>query len=118
MTYSYRYRNAFQAAPAVDLLVLDASNPRAIAYQADAIVDHTLDLPMITDVQRRNRARVLAGRLYTAMASADAFALTALNDDDHRGALCALLDEVEETTTRIADAVGDAYLQHLPRFRA
>jgi uncharacterized circularly permuted ATP-grasp superfamily protein/uncharacterized alpha-E superfamily protein len=118
MTYSYRYRNAFQAAPAIDLLILDASNPRAIAYQADAIVDHTLDLPMITDVQRRNRARVLAGRLYTTMASADVYALAEPDGARERPGLHALLDDVEETVSRIADAVGDAYLQHLPRFQA
>ena len=33
-------------------------------------------------------------------------------------ALVALLDEVERAMMRIADAVGDAYLQHLRRFRA
>jgi uncharacterized circularly permuted ATP-grasp superfamily protein/uncharacterized alpha-E superfamily protein len=118
MTYSYRYRNAFQAAPTADLLLLDASNPRAVAFQADAIVDHTLDLPMITDVQRRNRARVLAGRLYTTIAAADAYELIAPSSDGERDVLATLLDDVEDTLTRIADAVGDAYLQHLPRFRA
>jgi uncharacterized circularly permuted ATP-grasp superfamily protein/uncharacterized alpha-E superfamily protein len=118
MTYSYRYRNAFQIAPAIDLLVLDASNPRGIAFQADAIVDHTLDLPMVTDVQRGNRARTLAGRLYTTMASGDAFALAALDAGGERSALATLLTEVEDTIAKIADAVGDAYLQHLPRLRA
>ena len=57
MTYSYRYRNAFQAAPAVDLLLLDASNPRAVAFQIEAIVRHAFDLPMITEVQRRGRVK-------------------------------------------------------------
>ena len=57
MTYSYRYRNAFQAAPAVDLLLLDASNPRAVAFQIEAIVHHAVELPMITEIQQRGRAR-------------------------------------------------------------
>jgi hypothetical protein len=35
-----------------------------------------------------------------------------------REGLIALLDDIVVTTARIADAVGDAYLQHLPRFRA
>lgn len=118
MTYSYRYHNAFQAAPAVDLLLLDPSNPRAVAYQADAIVHHTLDLPMVTEVQRRNRARVLAGKAYTAITSADAFALTVANGEGERPALIGLLDDVEYAMERLADAVGDAYLQHLPRLRA
>jgi uncharacterized circularly permuted ATP-grasp superfamily protein/uncharacterized alpha-E superfamily protein len=118
MTYSYRYRNAFQPAPAVDLLLLDGSNPRAVAFQTDAIVHHALDLPMVTDVQRHNRTRALAGHVYTAIASADAFALMAVTAGGERGGLITLLDDVESTIERIADAVGDAYLQHLPRLRA
>jgi uncharacterized circularly permuted ATP-grasp superfamily protein/uncharacterized alpha-E superfamily protein len=117
MTYSYRYRNAFQPAPAIDLLLLDLSNPRAVAFQTNAIVHHTLDLPTVTEAQQRNRALVLAGRLASTIASADAFAL-ATSGADERTALIALLDEVERTATKIADALGDVYLQHLPRFRA
>jgi uncharacterized alpha-E superfamily protein len=118
MTYSYRYRNAFQPAPTLDLLLLDASNPRAVAYQTNAIVHHMLDLPMVTEVQRRNRARILAGRIYTAIAAVDPFALVVRDGAGDRIALGALLDEIEGAMERIADAVGDAYLQHLPRLRA
>ena len=105
MTYSYRYRNAFQAAPAIDLLLLDLSNPRAVAFQTNAIVHHTLDLPMVTEAQQRNRALVLAGRLSSTIASADAFALASTATAE-RTALIALLDEVERTVERIADVLG------------
>jgi uncharacterized circularly permuted ATP-grasp superfamily protein/uncharacterized alpha-E superfamily protein len=118
MTYSYRYRNAFQVAPAVDLLLLDASNPRAVAFQIEAVADHALDLPMITPVQQRGHARALAEALRARIAAVDAYALVETNGAGERVALVALLDEVEEAMTRIASAVGDAYLQHLPRFRA
>lgn len=64
MTYSYRYRNAFQVPPTVDLLLLDASNPRAAAFQIEAIVRHAADLPMISEVQQRGRARMLAENVY------------------------------------------------------
>jgi uncharacterized alpha-E superfamily protein len=118
MTYSYRYRNAFQAAPAVDLLLLDESNPRAVAYQIEAIVKHVLDLPMVTDVQQRGRARALAESVYATITSADPFVLAETNAKGARVALIALLDEVETSTARIADAVADAYLQHLRQHRA
>ena len=55
MTYWYRYRNAFQAAPAIDLLLLDQSNPRAAAFGIDAIAAHGAELPLITDVQNAAR---------------------------------------------------------------
>jgi uncharacterized alpha-E superfamily protein len=118
MTYSYRYRNAFQAAPALDLLLLDESNPRAVAYQIEAIVKHVLDLPMITSVQQRGRARTFAESVYATVTSVDPFALAEANAEGERTALAALLDEVETTTERIADAVADAYLQHLRQHRA
>jgi uncharacterized circularly permuted ATP-grasp superfamily protein/uncharacterized alpha-E superfamily protein len=118
MTYSYRYRNAFQAAPAIDLLLLDESNPRAVAYQIEAIVKHVLDLPMITSVQQRGRARTFAESAYATVTSADPFALAEANAEGERPALIELLDEVETTTARIADAVADAYLQHLRQHRA
>jgi uncharacterized circularly permuted ATP-grasp superfamily protein/uncharacterized alpha-E superfamily protein len=118
MTYSYRYRNAFQAAPTIDLLVLDASNPRAIAFQVEAIVRHALDLPMITDVQRRGRVRTLSEDVLARISSVDAYSLAELNPSRERGALVALLDDVENAMKLIGYAVGDAYLQHLLRFRA
>jgi uncharacterized circularly permuted ATP-grasp superfamily protein/uncharacterized alpha-E superfamily protein len=118
MTYAYRYRNAFQAAAAADLLLLDASNPRAAAFQVEAIAHHAVDLPMITEVQRRGRARTLAESLRTTMSFIDAYALTEADAEGQRTALLALLDEVEDAMTRIGGTIGDAYLQHLPRFRA
>jgi uncharacterized alpha-E superfamily protein len=118
MTYSYRYRNAFQSPPAIDLLLLDSSNPRAVAFQADAILRHTRELPMITEVQCRGRARALAEEVHARLLAADAYVLADLNSTRERPALIALLDDVEGAMSGIAETVGDAYLQHLRRFRA
>ncbi len=118
MTYSYRYRNAFQAAPAVDLLLLDDSNPRAAAFQIKAIVRHAFDLPMITEVQQRGRVKALAEEVQKLIASVDAYAVAELNAERERAALIDLLDGVENAMHRIGDAMGEAYLQHLLRFRA
>jgi uncharacterized alpha-E superfamily protein len=118
MTYSYRYRNAFQVAPTIDLLLLDPSNPRAIAFQLEAIVRHSRELPIVTAVQRRGRVLALAQDVHAQVFSADVYALTELNAARERSALIALLDHVQTTMSRITDALGDAYLQHLLRFRA
>jgi len=118
MTYSYRYRNAFQAAPAIDLLLLDASNPRGLAFQVDAIARHAADLPLVTDVQRRGRTRALAEGLLARVSALDPYAMSEINAVGERSALIELLDEVTAAVTGISDAIGDAYLQHLPRFRA
>lgn len=118
MTYSYRYHTAFQVPPTVDLLLLDTSNPRAVAFQIEAIVRHASDLPMITEVQRRGQARALAAEVHARVATADAYKLAEVNAARERPALVALLDDVDNAMKRIADALGDAYLQHLLRFRA
>ena len=118
MTYSYRYRNAFQAAPAIDLLLLDGSNPRAVAFQIKAIVGHALDLPMITEIQHRGLVKTFAEGLQGRVASADAYELAELNPARERSALIALLDDIDNALKRTADAVGDAYLRQLRRFQA
>jgi uncharacterized alpha-E superfamily protein len=118
MTYAYRYRNAFQMAPVIDLLLLDASNPRAVAFQIEAIVQHVADLPMITDVQQRGQSRALAERLQATVVALDAHVLAETDALGKRIALTTVLDDVERILTRLAEGVGDAYLQHLPRFRA
>jgi uncharacterized alpha-E superfamily protein len=118
MTYSYRYRNAFQAAPAIDLLLLDTSNPRAVAFQIREIAQHAAELPLITDAQQRGQALAIAERIRARVTAADAYALADMNEHRERRALIALLDDVETAMQNIANAVGDAYLQHRRRFRA
>ena len=118
MTYSYRYRNAFQAAPAIDLLLLDPSNPRAAAFQIKSIARHAAELPMATEAQQRGLVRALAESARTRISAADAYALAEMTPARERRALIALLDDVEDAMKRIADALGDAYLTHLRRFRA
>ena len=98
--------------------MLDASNPRAVAFQIQAILRHAADLPMITEVQQRGRVRALAENVRTRIAPVDAYVLAELNSARERHALNALLHDVERTMKRIAEALGDAYLQHLRRFRA
>jgi uncharacterized alpha-E superfamily protein len=116
MTYWYRYRNAFQAAPAIDLLLLDQSNPRAAAFGIDAIAAHGADFPLITDVQKRREAVAIVDEAQALMRAADAYVLAETNVAGERPALIALLDAIEDAMTRAATAIGDAYLQHLPRF--
>jgi uncharacterized circularly permuted ATP-grasp superfamily protein/uncharacterized alpha-E superfamily protein len=45
MTYRSRYLAAVNRAAALDLLLTDETNPRSLAYQLAAIVDHVADLP-------------------------------------------------------------------------
>ena len=118
MTYSYRYRNAFQAAPAIDLLVLDPGNPRGIAFQVNLLVRHAAELPMLTEVQQHGQARAIAQGINALITAADAFALAERNAARERPALLSLLDDIDEAMERIGRELADAYLEHLQRFRA
>jgi hypothetical protein len=52
------------------------------------------------------------------LASADAYALAAIGTGRERTPLIAQLNDTEGAVMRIAEVVGDAYLQHLRRFLA
>ena len=45
MTYRARYRTAFQLAPVLDLLLLDESNPKSLAFQISQLSAHVEELP-------------------------------------------------------------------------
>jgi uncharacterized alpha-E superfamily protein len=98
--------------------LLDTSNPRAAAFQIEAIARHAAELPLITEVQHRGHAGTIARAVQTHVSEVDAYALAEIGAGRERRALIALLDDVEDAMKSIADAVGDAYLQHLRRFRA
>ena len=45
MTYISRYRSAFQFAPVLDLLLVDESNPKSLAFQLLQLAEHVKHLP-------------------------------------------------------------------------
>lgn len=45
MTYRGRYRTAFQLAPVLDLLLLDETNPKSVAFQISQLSSHVEELP-------------------------------------------------------------------------
>jgi uncharacterized circularly permuted ATP-grasp superfamily protein/uncharacterized alpha-E superfamily protein len=45
MTYRARYRSAFQLAPVLDLLLMDESNPKSLAFQLGQLSAHVEHLP-------------------------------------------------------------------------
>jgi uncharacterized alpha-E superfamily protein len=118
MTYRDRYLNAFQAAAAIDLLVLDNSNPRGVAFQLATLAHHIADLPRITSVQQRQFAKSIAESIRATLSGLDARALAQVDDTGKRRALAAFADSVEDAMMRLSDAVADTYFQHASRRRA
>ncbi|HMJ10690.1 MAG TPA: circularly permuted type 2 ATP-grasp protein [Polyangiaceae bacterium] len=103
LTYRARYLSALQVAPVVDLLLTDASNPRSLAFQIDAIMRHLTDLPRSGDAVRSRAERsmiMLQSNLLTAdvalACSGDGSGLRELLEDAHR-LLWQFSDEVTQT---------------------
>jgi uncharacterized alpha-E superfamily protein len=117
MTYAYRYHNAYQVAPMIDLLLLDASNPRGVAFQLEALVEHATHLPLVTETQRRRDVLTVAEHLVARIERATLGELCAVDAESSRDVLRTLLGSIDSDLARVGDALTDAYLQHLPRYR-
>ncbi|HEY6560477.1 MAG TPA: circularly permuted type 2 ATP-grasp protein [Polyangiaceae bacterium] len=103
LTYRARYLSALQVAPVVDLLLTDATNPRSLAFQMEAIMRHVLDLPRPGDAVRSRAERsmiMLQSNLRTAdvalACSGDGSGLRELLEDSHR-LLWQFSDELTQT---------------------
>jgi uncharacterized alpha-E superfamily protein len=118
MTYRYRYLNVFQVPQAIDLLLLDHTNPRSAAYQIFTILRHVLALPKITLIQQKNFAKLVVDEVREALVNADPFTLARCDATGRRTALHALAAEIESATPRLSDAIAEAYFQHTTSRRA
>ncbi len=118
MTYRSRYLNVFQLVPALDLLLLDETNPRSMAFQLDTLGRHIGALPKITPAQQRRRAEMVADEAWAAIGRTDPVALERGDDSGRRRALIDLVALVDDAMTRLSDALADAYFQHAVRRRA
>ena len=114
MTYRARYRTAFQLAPVMDLLVLDESNPKSLAFQCSQIASHVEELP------RQDRRRFATGEerlaleMLTAVRLLDLSGLDCREGNDRHAALEAFLTTLEGHLTEFAQQVSAHYLSRVP----
>ncbi|MEM1207666.1 MAG: circularly permuted type 2 ATP-grasp protein [Planctomycetota bacterium] len=112
MTYRSRYRSRVTAMPVIDLLVLDETNPRSIAYQLVAIHDHTDVLHRPVDDGARAEEQRQALRALSAAQLANAADLATLDPSQRRVALAQLLDLIDATLPELSDTITQRYLSH------
>ena len=104
ITYRQRYVMVAARAPVVDLVVLDPSNPRSVAYQLDRIETHLAALPRHGGDGRLSAPQQVAAAAATALRTADPGAI-----DD------ALITATEAALMRLSEALVAAYLTHNER---
>jgi uncharacterized circularly permuted ATP-grasp superfamily protein/uncharacterized alpha-E superfamily protein len=110
ITYRRRYRGELQAAPALDLLLTDETNPRALAFQLAAIEGHVGALPSGERAERAPEARIALAAL-ARVRLADVAELCRV-EDGKRLRLEELLARTQGDLRALSDALTRAYLSH------
>ncbi|MEP7052692.1 MAG: circularly permuted type 2 ATP-grasp protein [Pseudomonadota bacterium] len=113
LTYRARYLSTLQVAPVVDLLLTDTSNPRSVAFQVEALMEHFKRLRIDGDVTRSRAERRLIS-LQSTLLTADVEQACA---GDGSG-LRQLLEESATLLWQFSDEVGHTFFSHLASSRA
>ncbi|MGH9022918.1 MAG: circularly permuted type 2 ATP-grasp protein, partial [Acidimicrobiia bacterium] len=114
ITYRRRYRSHAQLETLLDLLVIDADNPRSIAYQLDHLaVDVRLLRPRLDRGPRLSEPERLVLEASTALRLADTGRLARPREDGTRPELYVFLAQILESLYRTAEAIDRDRFAHL-----
>ena len=112
MTYRSRYLLTPQLAPVLDLLLLDETNPRSVAFQLAALVGHLGRLPHdAAEPEDRGEHRIALGAL-EALRGADIAGLCRRSRDGDRPGLASLLDRVAADLPSVTVGITRTYFSH------
>ncbi|MBW6399712.1 circularly permuted type 2 ATP-grasp protein [Roseomonas sp. HJA6] len=110
ITYRSRYLTVLQPAPALDLVLADTSNPRALAFQLEAIARNLSEVASAED-------SALPGEAAALLAEAEAMVQEVIGAEDQAIAAASLPPRLEAMGERIgalSDAVTRRYFALLP----
>jgi uncharacterized circularly permuted ATP-grasp superfamily protein/uncharacterized alpha-E superfamily protein len=113
MTYRSRYLTRPLLLPVLDLLLLDDTNPRSVAWQLERVVAHVERLPAATESAHRGPDRRLALKIASEVRLAEIEALA--EADQPLPALDRLLESLEQGLPDLSDLIGRAYFAHTER---
>jgi uncharacterized circularly permuted ATP-grasp superfamily protein/uncharacterized alpha-E superfamily protein len=117
MTYRRRYLSMLQAAPVLDLLLVDESNPRSLAYQLAALTGSIDRLPRDPSVPGRSAEERLVLANLTALRLADLDALARAAESGRRTHLEGLLFRLEADLPVLSEVIAASYFSHLQTSR-
>lgn len=109
MTYRARYRFAPVFPLVLDLLLVDETNPRGIAFQLAAITEHVTELPKASQDAVRTPEQRLALEMLTQVRLADFDALRQLDEGGERAALRKVLDQLIVGLPDLSDIISRRY---------
>jgi uncharacterized alpha-E superfamily protein len=111
ITYRSRYRLQPMLPLVLDLLVVDETNPRSVAYQVAGLARHLEALPQQTSGNALSRERRIVLALQTAIRLADVTDLAAVGPNGTRTVLAALLQQALDELPQLSDAISRRYFR-------
>jgi uncharacterized alpha-E superfamily protein len=114
MTYRARYRTAFQLAPVLDLLLVDESNPKSLAFQFSRLADHVAHLPRQSDRRFASPEERMALEMLTAVRLVDLTGLGCGPGSAPHASLAAFLEAMEKRLKEFAQQISAHYLSRVP----
>ena len=112
MTYRSRYLATPLAAPVLDLLLLDETNPRGVAFQLRELDAHVALLP--SEGPHRSPGQRLVLKLLTTLRLAEVGELCEPGADGRMDRLARLLDEIAAGLPQLSDLIARSYFAHAP----
>jgi uncharacterized circularly permuted ATP-grasp superfamily protein/uncharacterized alpha-E superfamily protein len=119
MTYRARYRTAFQLAPVLDLLIMDESNPKSLAFQFSQLVAHVEHLPRQNDRRFASPEERLSLEMLTAVRLLDLTGIRCSKGGARTESLAAFLELMDARLKDFAQQISAHYLtrvQATPHF--
>lgn len=113
MTYRSRYLSVLQAAAIVDLLLLDETNPRSVAFQVSALHEHVEKLPRSRVSVTRTQEQRIPLSVLTRLRLVDAHQLCSKSILGERMQLIAATHEWRQQMLTFSTVLSQAYFNHL-----
>jgi uncharacterized alpha-E superfamily protein len=113
MTYRRRYMSHLETAPVLDLLLADEANPRSLAYQLAALAESIDRLPRSKSTSPRTTSQRTILSALTRLRVAEIAPLVRDYSSGYRGALDALLGQLEDEIPTLSDQLSRDYFTHL-----
>ncbi|MBK8816969.1 MAG: circularly permuted type 2 ATP-grasp protein [Methylococcaceae bacterium] len=111
--YQRRYRSFIQLPMVLELLLLDETHPRSVAYQLNRLSMHIGALPRGNDKNHLSEEERLILKAYTNLRLSDALELTLPNKNKGiYSNLDTLLSNTATLLWRIAEVIAEAYFSH------
>jgi len=117
MTYRRRYLSMIQAAPVLDLLLADETNPRSLAYQLAALGESIDRLPRDPSLPGRSTEQRLVLANLTNLRLADLDTLARAEESGRRTRLEGLLLRLEADLPVLSEVLAASYFSHLQTSR-